>query len=207
MAKAEIARLTSILKTLRRGRFGKSSEKLGADDAEQQSFVFEEVETGLEEINARLAARSAGKPRKTPRDRPRFPSHLERVEEVVEPEIPEAFEGKERVKIGQEESVRLDGVRARFRLVVTIRPKYAYKEPAAIPHAPAPEHIVEAGLPTEARLAQMDGRGRIPLRTTRRSCARAHPGGRADIRRRNDAANPRPRRGQDQDRLVVGLRA
>jgi transposase len=29
-AKAEIARLTSILKTLRRGRFGKKSEKLGS---------------------------------------------------------------------------------------------------------------------------------------------------------------------------------
>jgi transposase len=155
MAKAEIARLTSILKTLRRGRFGKSSEKLGADDAEQQSFVFEEVETGLEEIDARLAARSPGKPRKTPRDKPRFPSHLERVEEVVEPEIPEAFEGKERVRIGEDESVRLDVVRARFRLIVTIRPKYAYKEPAAILQAPAPEHIVEAGLPTEALLAQV----------------------------------------------------
>ena len=82
VAKAEIARLTSILKTLRRGRFGKSSEKLGADEAEQQSFVFEEVETGLGEIDARLAAKSRAKPRKTPRDKPRFPSHLERVEEV-----------------------------------------------------------------------------------------------------------------------------
>ena len=46
-------------------------------------------------------------------------------------------------------------VRARFRLIVTIRPKYAYKEPAAILQAPAPEHIVEAGLPTEALLAQV----------------------------------------------------
>ena len=41
-AKAEIARLTSILKTLLRGRFGERSEKLGADETEQQSFVFEE---------------------------------------------------------------------------------------------------------------------------------------------------------------------
>ena len=155
VAKAEIARLTSILKTLRRGRFGKSSEKLGADEVEQQSFAFEEVETGLEEIDARLAAKSSARPRKTPRDKPRFPTHLERVEEVVEPEIPSAFEGQERVKIGQDESIRLDVVRARFRLIVTIRPKYAFKEPAAILQAPAPEHIVEAGLPTEALLAQV----------------------------------------------------
>lgn len=154
-AKAEIERLTSIIKTLRRDRFGKRSEKLGADEVEQQSFVFEEVETGLEAIATRLAAKADAKPRKTPRDKPRFPSHLERVEEILEPEVPLEFEGKERVKIGQEESVRLDVVRARFRLIVTIRPKYAYKEPAAILQAPAPEHIVEAGLPTEALLAQV----------------------------------------------------
>lgn len=119
-AKAEIDRLTSIIKT-HRDRFGKRSEKLGADDAEQQSFVFEEVETGLAAIDARLTAKADSKPRKTPRDKPRFPSHLERVEEVMEPEIPEELQGKERVEIGREESVRLDVVRARFRLIVTIR--------------------------------------------------------------------------------------
>ncbi|WP_434520169.1 IS66 family transposase [Methylosinus sporium] len=154
-AKAEIDRLTSIIKTLHRDRFGKRSEKLGADDAEQQSFVFEEVETGLATIDARLAAKADAKPRKAPRDKPRFPSHLERVEEILEPEVPEELQGKERVEIGREESVRLDVVRARFRLIVTIRPKYAYKDPAAILQAPAPEHIVEAGLPTEALLAQV----------------------------------------------------
>jgi transposase len=155
MAKAEIARLTSILKTLRRGRFGKRSEKLGADEAEQQSFAFEEVETGLEAIAARLEGKAKGQARKTYGDKPRFPSHLERVEEIVEPEVPPAFEGMERVRIGQDESVRLDVIRARFRLIVTIRPKYAFEEPGAILQAPAPEHIVEAGLPTEALLAQV----------------------------------------------------
>ena len=154
-AKAEIDRLTSIIKTLRRDRFGKRSEKLGADEAEQQSFVFEEIETGLAAIATRLAAKADPKPRKASPDKPRFPSHLERVEVILEPEVPPEFEGKERVRIGQEESVRLDVVRARFRLIVTIRPKYAYKEPAAIPQAPAPEHIVEAGLPTEALLAHV----------------------------------------------------
>ncbi len=154
-AKAEIDRLTSIIMTLRRDRFGKRSEKLGADEAEQQSFVFEEVETGLAAIATRLAAKADAKPRKTSPDKPRFPSHLERVEVILEPEVPSGFEGKERVRIGQEESVRLDVVRARFRLIVTIRPKYVYKEPAAIVQAPAPEHIVEAGLPTEALLAHV----------------------------------------------------
>ena len=154
-AKAEIARLTSILKTLRRGRFGKRSEKLGVDEDEQQSFAFEELETGLEAIGARLAAKTGAKPRNASPAKPRFPSHLERVEEILEPATPPGFEDKERVKIGQDESVRLDVVRARFRLIVTIRPKYAFKEPDTIVQAPAPEHIVEAGLPTEALLAQV----------------------------------------------------
>jgi transposase len=154
-AKTEIARLTSILKTIHRGRFGKKSEKLGSDEDEQQSFAFEEVETGLEEIGARLAAKAGAKPRSSSPTKPRFPSHLERVEEVLEPTIPPGFQNKERVKIGEDESFRLDVVRARFRLIVTIRPKYAFKEPTAILQAPAPEHIVEAGLPTEALLAQV----------------------------------------------------
>jgi transposase len=154
-AKSEIARLTSILKTLRRGLFGKSSEKLGSDENEQQSFVFEELQTGLEAIEARLAAKSGAKVRNATPSKPRFPSHLERVEEIVEPAIPPGLENKERVKIGQDESIRLDVVRARFRLIVTIRPKYAFQEPTTILQAPAPEHIVEAGLPTEALLAQV----------------------------------------------------
>jgi transposase len=82
-AKTEIARLTSILKTLRRGRFGKRSEKLSPDEDEQQSFVFEELETGLEAIERRLVAKTGAKPRNTSPAKPRFPSHLERVEEVL----------------------------------------------------------------------------------------------------------------------------
>lgn len=43
---ARLARLTSLLKSLERARYGKRSEKLGPDAAEQQNFVFEEIETG-----------------------------------------------------------------------------------------------------------------------------------------------------------------
>ena len=54
-ADERIARLTSILKALERNRFGKRSEKLGAGAAaEQQAFVFEEIETGIAEIKAGL---------------------------------------------------------------------------------------------------------------------------------------------------------
>ncbi|HEY0144740.1 MAG TPA: transposase, partial [Methylovirgula sp.] len=48
-AEERIARLTSILKTLERARFGRRSEKLGSNalDDEQSAFVFDEVQTGL----------------------------------------------------------------------------------------------------------------------------------------------------------------
>src|SRR5271156_6381514 len=54
-----IARLTSILKTLERARFGRRSEKLGSKalDDEQSAFVFDEVQTGLGAIQAELNKR------------------------------------------------------------------------------------------------------------------------------------------------------
>ncbi len=57
-AKTEIDRLISIIKTLHRNRFGRRSEKLRADEAEQHSFVFEEIETELAAIAPRLAAKA-----------------------------------------------------------------------------------------------------------------------------------------------------
>ncbi|PTX39750.1 hypothetical protein IQ03_05132 [Gemmobacter caeni] len=50
-ANARIKRLMQILKAYDRARFGRGSEKLGgpaisADEEAQQSFVFEEIETG-----------------------------------------------------------------------------------------------------------------------------------------------------------------
>ena len=114
------------------------------------------METGLEEIGARLAAKAGAKPRNCLRRPSRaFPRIWNGSRRLSNPPSPPGFEDKERVKIGEDESFRLDVVRARFRLIVTIRPKYAFKEPTAILQAPAPEHIVEAGLPTEALLAQV----------------------------------------------------
>ena len=55
-ANERIERLNSILKALERGSFGQRSEKLkaGALDSDQQAFVFEEIQTGLAEIQAPL---------------------------------------------------------------------------------------------------------------------------------------------------------
>ena len=50
---ARIERLHTLLKALQRNQFGRRSERL---DADQLDFLFEEIETGLEAIQARFDA-------------------------------------------------------------------------------------------------------------------------------------------------------
>lgn len=63
--------------------------------------------------------------------------------------------GKQKVLIGEDVSERLDVVPAMFRVIVTPRPKYAFKNADGVIQAPALAHIIEGGVPTEALLAQI----------------------------------------------------
>ena len=59
-------------------------------------------------------------------------------------------------RIGEHRTERLDATPAQFRVIVTIRPRYACpKGRAGVSQAPAPAHLIEGGLPTEALLAQL----------------------------------------------------
>ncbi len=125
-AKAEadlrIERLQAMLKALQRGQFGRRSEVLGTD---QLDFVFEEIETGLGAIQARFDAATQAKP--TPlRQRKALPAHLERVETELSPDLgPCGCGACQWDRIGEDVSERLDVVPARFRVLVTRRPRYA----------------------------------------------------------------------------------
>ncbi len=60
------------------------------------------------------------------------------------------------LKIGEDRSHRLDAVPAQYRVLVTIRPRYACpKGRAGVTQAPAPAHLIEGGLPTEALIAHV----------------------------------------------------
>lgn len=155
-AEARIANLHAIIKQLERARFGRSSEKL---DVDQQAFAFDEVQTGLGMIEAELeAARPTGE-RKQREARPRkpFPAHLERVEIVIEPEAVACACGTcQPVMIGEDVSERLDVTPAKFRVIVTRRPKYGCAQcKEGVSQAPAPAHLVEAGVPSETLLAHV----------------------------------------------------
>jgi transposase len=69
--------------------------------------------------------------------------------------VPPGCEGLEKVLIGEDVSKRLSVTLAKFRLIVTRRPKYAYRNRDGVVQAPAPPHLIESGLPTEALLAQI----------------------------------------------------
>lgn len=157
-ADARIERLTQILKAFDRARFGRRSEKLGSanGDDEQQAFVFEEIETGIAAIKAQVSkGRAQADGKRAPRGRKGFAPHLERVETVIEPEELAEHAGKQKVLIGEDVSERLDVVPAKFRVIVTRRPRYAFKNADGVIQAPAPAHIIEGGIPTEALLAQI----------------------------------------------------
>ena len=159
-ADERIKRLMQILKAYDRARFGRRSEKLSGiaspdgEDA-QQAFVFEEIETGISALRAQVGKDRSSNEKRASRPRKGFPPHLERVEVVIEPEELPEHAGKQKVLIGEDTSERLDVTPAKFRVIVTRRPKYAFKDAKGVIQALAPAHIIESGLPTEALLAQI----------------------------------------------------
>ena len=142
---------------LERSRYGTRSERLRGDALgdEQHAFVFDEIKTGMAAIEAELESAAEEKPKREPRPRKGFAAHLERVEIIIEPEIPAGCEELEKVLIGEDVSERLDVTRAKFRVIVTRRPKYAYRNRDGVIQAPASPYIIESGIPTEALLAQI----------------------------------------------------
>jgi transposase len=65
--------------------------------------------------------------------------------------------------IGEDTSERLDVIPAQYRVIVTHRPRLACRACERIVEAPAPEHLIKSGLPTEAMVAS-NGRDRAPGR-------------------------------------------
>ncbi|WP_239479825.1 IS66 family transposase zinc-finger binding domain-containing protein [Actibacterium sp. 188UL27-1] len=91
--------------------------------------------------------------RKAPskRNKGNLPDHLERVEELIDPESTACSCGcGEMVKVGEDRTQRLDVVPAKFRVLVTVRPKYMCRTCDGKSHAqaPAPEFLVPRGLGT-----------------------------------------------------------
>jgi len=156
--RCESERLRQIIKELQRHRFGRRAETL----PEEQMLL------GLEDVEQAEANRAAETDGSSPSDRQArvhkrrinrgaLPAHLPRIEIVVDIDDKSCPCCKgELHQIGDDKSERLDIVPAQFRVLVTIRPKYACRTcEDGVVQAPAPARLIEGGLPTEATVAQV----------------------------------------------------
>ena len=163
--KAEIAeqnrRLEHLNDELRKLLFGKKSEKLGEDD---RQLSFDDIGTAVSEAGGDPAAAAPDgeaeprRRRRPPRPAVRFPAHIERRTEVIEPASRLCPCGcGEMAKIGEDRSERLDIVPAQFVVIETVRPRYACNrcKGAGVVQAAAPASLIEGGLPTEGLLAHV----------------------------------------------------
>jgi transposase len=158
-AQGEIARLIAIIKELHRHRFGRRSERL---DPDQLALSLEDLEQTL--AAAEAAAEQDDKtpvkpaaPRKRQINRGALPPHLPREEVVIDvADKTCACCGGRKHRIGEDVSERLDVIPAQFKVIVTHRPKYACAACAGeVVQAPAPERLIENGIPTEALVAHV----------------------------------------------------
>ncbi len=151
-------RLQHLLAQLRRMQFGRSSEKL---DADQFALAFEDIEQALaatEAVDDKISpVRAHERAAKRRINRGALPAHLPRVHVTIEPEdinCPCCHSPMH--VIGEDAPERLDVIPAQYRVIVTHRPKYACRAcEAAVVQAPAPERLIKGGLPTEAMVASV----------------------------------------------------
>ncbi len=148
--------LRHLIKELQRARFGQKSEKL---DPDQLKLGLEDIEQAIAKCEAEEEKKSptAGTPRRREGNRGHLPKHLPRIHRTVAPEHTHCpcCSGAMHV-IGEDVSERLDVIPAQFRVIVTHRPKYACRAcEGTVVEAPAPAHLIESGLPTEATVAHV----------------------------------------------------
>lgn len=148
-----------LIAELNHALHGKRSEKLTDDE---RQLAFEDLSIALAEVEAEKETRATkaadGKSKPAPkRTIGNLPAVLPRIEEVIEPDSLVCPCGCGIMhKIGEDRSERLDIVPAQLRVIVTIRPKYACRACTdGVTQAPAPSHLITAGLPTEAALAHV----------------------------------------------------
>ena len=145
-------RLRALLK--KEMGFAAKSEKLARLDPDQLALALEDIESAVAKDQA-VEEKKTGKPAPR-RARGRLPSHLPRIHETVAPETTDCPSCHEPLHaIGEDVSERLDVIPAQYRVIVTHRVKLACRACEKIVQAPAREHLVKGGLPTEGMVASV----------------------------------------------------
>ncbi len=155
--KAELALLKLQLETLRRLKFGRSTERF--DPAQQQLFD-ESVAADLADIEAQIEAHTAATPRTAivrakPVRKP-LPEHLPRVEcRLPAASCSCAKCGGDLHQIGEEFSEKLDVRPAEYFVLKTIRPVLACRKCDTAFTTPTQPEIIDGGIPAPGLLAHI----------------------------------------------------
>lgn len=153
-----IEKLKAQLATLRRARFGQSSEKIDRQ-IDQLELIIGDLEEGEAQSEARTAAASPDTPRaKSPRvgNRNPLPAHLPR--ETITHEGPCACPACGSVRLRKiDDDIRevLEYVPSHFKVVVHVRPKLSCRDCETITQPPMPVLPIERGRPGEALVAHV----------------------------------------------------
>jgi len=120
-------RLEHFVKELNQVIYGARSEKLTEDE---RQLAFEDIEVAQSEAEEQSEKIEMTTPRARPKPAQRnlgnLPDHLERIEEVIEPDSIVCPCGcGDMIRIGEDRTERLEIIPAQPKVIVTVRPKYA----------------------------------------------------------------------------------
>ncbi len=152
----KIDKLTHELATLKRWRFGRSSEQLNGT---QISLIEETIEADIAAIELELqelapAAKTPTQPRQQPK-RAALPAGLPRVDIHHEPDSTTCGCGCQLKRIGEDVSEKLDYTPGVFTVEQHIRGKWVCTQCETLIQAPVPAQIIDKGIPTAGLLAQV----------------------------------------------------
>src|SRR5919206_465044 len=149
-AQAEVEKLRLLIRQLRRGQFGRRSERLDPDQLQLGLEDLEQTVAAAEAAQEKAATRSSTPrvPRVRRRNLGALPAHLPRVEVLVDVEDKSCpCCGGTLHAIGEDTSEMLDIVPAQLRVRVIRRPRYGCRAcEEAVVQAPAPERPVTGRL-------------------------------------------------------------
>ena len=153
---AKIDKLTHELMTLKRWKFGRSSEQLNGT---QISLIDETIDADIAAIEEELkaltpAAKTDTQPRQQPK-RGALPAGLPRVDIHHEPDSTTCSCGCQLKRIGEDVSEKLDYTPGVFTVEQHIRGKWACAECETLIQAPVAAQIIDKGIPTAGLLAQV----------------------------------------------------
>jgi len=164
MERAEREKLQSLYEHVHHLLHKANDRAYGAKSEQLEKLAPDQLQLALEDLEIENARKEAAEEKKQPslpriglrKKRGSLPKHLPRIHRTVVPEQTNcSCCGGAMHAIGEETSERLDVVPAQYRVIVTHRPKLACRACEKIVQESAPEHLIKAGLPTEAMVASV----------------------------------------------------